>query len=79
VSSALNKAGSTSAWRRIRAAVLSEEPMCRWCTTRAATEVDHIISRERGGGDQRDNLAGSCKPCNLARGKGPTHVERKPW
>lgn len=79
MSSELSKAGSTTAWRKTRAQVLAEEPLCRWCHTRPATEVDHILSRERGGDDRRENLAGSCKPCNLARGAGPKHTERQPW
>lgn len=79
MSSSLSRAGSTSAWRRIRSAVLEDEPMCHWCHTRSATEVDHVVSRERGGDDRRENLVGSCKPCNLARGAGPRHTERQPW
>lgn len=79
MSSSLKASGSTPAWRRIRAQVLAEEPNCRWCGTRASTEADHILSRQRGGDDRRENLAGSCKPCNLARGAGPKHTEREPW
>lgn len=79
MSSALSAGGSTSAWRRIRAAVLAEEPFCRWCKTRASTTVDHIVARAHGGDDRRENLAGSCQPCNLARGAGPAPTEREPW
>lgn len=79
MSSSLSKTGSTSAWRRIRAQVLTEEPLCHWCQTNGATEADHVVSRERGGDDRRENLVGSCKSCNLARGAGPAHVEREPW
>ena len=79
MASALSTSGSTSAWRKIRAAVLSEEPTCRWCHTQPSTCVDHILSRERGGDDRRENLAGSCQACNLARGAGPAHTERAPW
>lgn len=43
--------------------VLREEPLCRKCGE-PATEVDHVISRERGGEDTRDNLQGLCKPCH---------------
>lgn len=65
--SALRPGGSTSAWRRIRARVLAEEPRCRWCGD-PSTTVDHIVPRARGGGDDRANLAASCEPCNLKRG-----------
>ncbi|MFE7133403.1 HNH endonuclease [Streptomyces sp. NPDC057638] len=67
--SALTPQGSTSEWRRTRARVLAEEPSCRWCGA-ASTVVDHIIPRARGGDDRRENLCGSCAPCNLARGAG---------
>jgi len=79
MSSSLSESGSTSAWRRLRAAVLAEEPLCHWCHTTAATVVDHVVSRKHGGDDRRENLVGSCEPCNLARGAGPTHTERAPW
>lgn len=79
MSSALKNTGSTSSWRRIRALVLADEPVCRWCETALSTHVDHIVSRDRGGDDRRENLAGSCRPCNLARGAGPVYVERAPW
>ncbi|MFJ9433680.1 HNH endonuclease [Streptomyces sp. NPDC101490] len=67
--SALSEQGSTAQWRRTRAAVLAEEPWCRWCGGPAA-EVDHIIPRRFGGDDRRENLAASCQPCNLAREQG---------
>lgn len=71
MASALGRAGSTRAWRTIRAAVLAEEPTCRWCG-RASACVDHIVPRVKGGDDSRVNLAGSCAACNLARGgRGP--------
>lgn len=77
--SALKKTGSTRAWRLLRARVLHEEPLCRWCRTRSSEHVDHIVPRERGGNDSRENLAGSCKPCNLARGSGSVPMVREPW
>lgn len=74
MASALSESGSTAEWRRIRAAVLAEEPVCRWCQQAPATEADHIISRKHGGTDDRANLAGSCRPCNLERGSGPRNA-----
>lgn len=67
MSSALGKSGSTRAWRTLRALVLAEEPLCRWCG-QPSTCVDHIVPRASGGTDGRANLAGSCQPCNLSRG-----------
>jgi 5-methylcytosine-specific restriction endonuclease McrA len=77
--SSLRKSGSTRAWRLLRARVLAEEPLCRWCRTAASVHVDHIVPRDRGGDDRRENLAGSCRPCNLARGSGEAPVKRQPW
>ncbi|MBX3746860.1 MAG: HNH endonuclease [Verrucomicrobiae bacterium] len=33
-----------------------------------AFEVEHIVPRRRGGGDEDDNLALACRACNLAKG-----------
>ena len=61
--------GST-AWRRLRARVLSDEPLCRLCDRQgrvtAATTVDHI---EEHKGDRtlffdRDNLQPLCASCH---------------
>lgn len=54
--------GYGAEWRRIRAAVLREQPCCpcgRW-----ATDVDHIVSRRKGGTDARGNLVGRCHRCH---------------
>ena len=29
-----------------------------------ATEIDHIVPRSRGGGNEHTNLRASCRPCN---------------
>ena len=55
-----------AAWRRIRAYVLSSEPLCRHCTTkgfiRPATDVDHINNNPR---DNRiEALQPLCKSCH---------------
>ena len=61
--------GSTR-WRRLRALVLNEEPLCRLCErqgkTTAADTVDHIKEHK---GDvalfyDRDNLQALCKQCH---------------
>lgn len=60
----------SAAWKRLRAQVLAEEPLCRWCLARgllvASTEVDHIKdSREDYSDDNsRDNLTAMCNPCH---------------
>jgi 5-methylcytosine-specific restriction endonuclease McrA len=61
------------AWRQVRLVVLErDEHLCQLrgpkCKV-AATEVDHIIRPEDGGDWYAvENLRGSCKPCNAARG-----------
>ncbi|HWU03160.1 MAG TPA: HNH endonuclease signature motif containing protein [Novosphingobium sp.] len=58
-----------SAWRKLRAQVLREEPFCRWCIERGevthasiSTICDHITPLAEGGTDERGNLAGMCQP-----------------
>jgi len=55
----------------MRARVLREEPLCRVCIAAgryAATEIaDHIIPKAEGGGDERENYQGLCKPCDVVK------------
>lgn len=60
----------TAAWRRLRASVLADEPLCRYCAdigmVSAATVVDHIQPHR---GDlalfhEPTNLQPLCKPCH---------------
>ena len=67
--------GSTRAWRKLRAQVLIEEPLCRIqiedvCTL-VSTQVDHIIPVAlRPDLDLvRGNLQGACAPCNRFKGQ----------
>jgi len=68
-------------WRRVRAAVLAEEPLCRMCAeagrTTAAAEVDHIhpfhgLSDPRR--LERSNLRPLCVPCHRARTGSQAHA-----
>lgn len=56
-------------WRKIRLAVLADEPLCRMCRERGriteAKEVDHIDGNSRN--NERDNLRPLCKPCHSGR------------
>ena len=58
-------------WHKIRARILSLEPLCRRCRAKgratAATEVDHIIPRAQGGSCWDDNLQSLCEPCHTAK------------
>ncbi|SDI79502.1 HNH endonuclease [Pseudomonas abietaniphila] len=70
---------SSAAWKRLRAQILAEEPLCRWCLARglyvASTDVDHISND--GDDNRRDNLTGMCHSCHSIKtaqdmGKGTT-------
>lgn len=64
--------GYDAEWRRIRAAVLAEEPLCRLCSDRgettAATCVDHIRPQSKGGTHDRENLRPLCSRCHAKYG-----------
>lgn len=72
--------GLGSAWPKLRAQVLHEEPTCRLglpgCTY-VSTEVDHIQSRKRGGSDVRSNLQGTCMSCHQKKTRGEAVLGRR--
>ncbi len=55
-------------WRAIRAAFLEAHP---WCSTRGcpdpATDVDHVVSRRRGGSDRDENFQSLCHSCHSSK------------
>jgi 5-methylcytosine-specific restriction protein A len=53
--------GYGSDWQRLRKRILARDPICTWpgCTERA-TDVDHIVSRRKGGSEDERNLRGLC-------------------
>jgi 5-methylcytosine-specific restriction enzyme A len=59
-------------YRRNRAIVIQREPTCHWrlpgCTGRS-TQADHLRPVSQGGSNNLDNLVGSCRSCNEARGR----------
>lgn len=66
-----HRAYGTPRWRRIRAQVLREEPVCRDCDA-PSVEVDHISPRrlelEAGRDpDRRENLQGLCRRHHSAK------------
>lgn len=64
-------------WRKLRRAVLRDEPRCQVCLTSGrvslATQVDHITPKSQGGDDSWDNLQSICDRCHKAK----TAEERK--
>ena len=63
-----SRRGYGARWRRLRAEVLREEPLCRECRKAGrivpATDVDHIVARADGGTDDRGNLQPLCHACH---------------
>ncbi len=37
-------------YKRIRAEILADEPVCHWCRRAKASTIDHLIEADRGGG-----------------------------
>jgi len=50
-----------------RQVVLRGNPLCHWCGTQPATQADHLIEVDRGGGHELENLVPSCAKCNNTR------------
>lgn len=61
----------SSAYLRLRQAILAAEPLCRYCRSRghitSATMIDHIIALVLGGSNDRANLAPACQSCNASK------------
>lgn len=54
-------------WRKLRTYVLSREPLCRICK-QAATDLDHITQRSKGGSDfDLTNLQPLCRECHARK------------
>lgn len=56
--------GYGHSWRKLRAAYLASHPVCQHCQREAATDVDHIIPRRKGGTDDEWNLQALCHACH---------------
>ncbi|MCE2412804.1 HNH endonuclease [Candidatus Poribacteria bacterium] len=57
--------------------VVSDGRKCAYCgLEEVPLEIDHIIPKSRGGANRLQNLALSCKECNLGKGnKLPHEIE----
>jgi hypothetical protein len=64
----------TPIYRKARAELLRDQPICHWCHRNTATELDHLVETDQGG-TLDDGYVASCKPCNSARGA--TYQNRK--
>ena len=60
--------GYGARWRKLRAQILMDEPLCRECRKAGcivpATDVDHIVARADGGTDDGSNLQPLCHACH---------------
>ena len=57
----------TPIYRKARAELLRDSPICHWCKKNPAVELDHLVEADKGGTID-DGYVASCKPCNSARG-----------
>ena len=56
-----------SLWRKVRAKVIARDNgICQYCGEEG-DQVDHVVSRKRGGDDSLDNLLTCCRSCNLRK------------
>jgi len=53
--------GYGARWQRLRLLILARDPVCRYpgCG-QLSTDVDHIVSKAKGGSDEENNLQGLC-------------------
>ena len=67
---ALRHKNNTSEFKKQRLKVLARDGrVCQYCGAEDANQVDHVIPKVSGGGDELDNLLTSCRDCNLRKGK----------
>lgn len=56
--------GYGSRWRRLRASIIAARPACQACGTKPSRDVDHVVSRAKGGTDDPANLVALCHSCH---------------
>jgi hypothetical protein len=68
-----------AAYRKERAELLADRPVCVWCRAAVATEADHVPALAAfPPGEWRGQLVPSCGPCNWSRGGKQAHAHKKP-
>lgn len=58
----------SGSFRKRAARVRALDKHCRYCISRPASTVDHVIPLSRGGGNGALNLVGCCDGCNQKKG-----------
>jgi 5-methylcytosine-specific restriction enzyme A len=60
--------GYGATWRRLRAMILSRDPLCTTCLQadrlNPSVMVDHVVPKSLGGEDSLENLRGICRRCH---------------
>ena len=51
-------------WRKIRARVLEQHPICMKCNQAPSNTVDHILTKAQGGTDDESNLQALYRECH---------------
>jgi len=63
--------GYGTAWDKLRARILADEPLCRACRARGrvteAKHLDHITPKAQGGTDDESNLQPLCPDCHAEK------------
>ena len=63
--------GYTTAWERIRAVKLAQDPHCEYCLERGechpAEDVDHVVPLSEGGTHALTNLKSTCRRAHNAK------------
>lgn len=54
-------------WTRSRRRILRRDRICQICLLVPATEVDHVVPKSQGGGDEDENLRGVCRACHATK------------
>lgn len=77
------KLGYDAEYKRVRAQVVAEEPLCRACLANGhvtpGEHVDHIIPIAEGGTHARTNLQRLCIPCHKAKTAREIQRQSRGW
>lgn len=63
-------------WSKARHRQLRDVPWCEGCGD-PAVEVDHVVPRSRGGGNDPENLQSLCRRCHNAKSLRERHAARR--
>lgn len=58
--------------------LLRDRGQCAYCGRFAATTMDHVLPRSRGGETSRGNAVAACEPCNAGKGDRTPDEARMP-